>query len=147
VAALTARSKGRCQDEKSIVQDGCRRRWRTTIPNRVLVLPGGPRDRDGTAAHHPCSRRVAIHGLGSGSIGVFGKQCAAVEVVVRGGRCVRVMAAAPSPTVHDAARTQLAADPGDCPCESSARTSESFGILLHLDRYRMLVQAGKRSPR
>jgi hypothetical protein len=34
------------------------------------------------------------------------------------GAAVRVMAAAPPPTVQ----IQLASDPGDCPCESSART-------------------------
>ena len=63
------------------------------------------------------------------------------------GAAVRVMAAAPSPTVHDAARTQLAADPGDCPCESSART---FRMLRDSAAPRPVPDAGtsgKRSPR
>jgi hypothetical protein len=63
------------------------------------------------------------------------------------GAAVRVMAAAPSPTVHDAARTQLASDPGECPCQSSART---FRMLRDSAAPRPARDAGiseKRSPR
>lgn len=63
------------------------------------------------------------------------------------GAAVRVMAVAPSPTIHDTALTQRASDPGDCPCESSART---FRMLRDSAAPRPARDAGiseKRSPK
>jgi hypothetical protein len=63
------------------------------------------------------------------------------------GAAARVIATAPAPTVHDAARTQLASDSGDCPCESSART---FRMLRDSAGPRLARDAGtseKHSPK
>ena len=60
---------------------------------------------------------------------------------------MRVIAAAPSPTVHDGARTQLASDPGECPCQSSVRTFKMLRDSAVLAPARDVGISEKHSPR